>query len=150
MTAKIGADRRHAARLRAWIQVREYDLKRLSAEAGIPYRTLQNYISATNAIPATALAAMCRVLNLSADLILFGGPKFDQDALLAAVSTYERQRTDIYRELHRVSLAHHLETLYAEQLYRRLFHDKAAATQEDGDELGLWEWKQPGPLGTKA
>lgn len=149
MTARFGGEPRYAARLRAWMRVKGCDQKRLSAESGIPYRTLQNYLSGTNAMPASALAAVCRVLDISADLILFGGPKIDQDALIAAVASYERMRTETFDQLSSMTLAHMLTTMYAEHLHRVLFHDELRKGGEARDELGLWDWRQPGPLGSK-
>jgi transcriptional regulator with XRE-family HTH domain len=137
------------ARIKAWARVRGMNLRDLSTATTIPYDSLQAYLSGKRALPAQPVAAICRALNVSADLILFGGPKLDQASLIAAISTYERQRTDVYGELSRVTLAHHLEALYAEQLYQLLFHDKLRRGGEVEDEFGLWEWKQPGPLGQK-
>lgn len=131
------------------MQVRRCDQKRLSAESGLPYRTLQNYLSGTNAMPASALAAVCRVLDISADLILFGGPKIDAPALNAAVSSYERLRSEAFSQLSNATLAHLLATLYAEQLHRELFRDELHKGGEAHDELGLWAWDQPGPIGPK-
>lgn len=149
MTARSAVEERFAPRVRAWMRVRGLDIRSLSTSSGIPYRTLQNYLAGTRSMPASALHAICRALDISADLILFGGPKIDQDALITAVASYERMRTDTFDKLSNMTLAYILISMYAEHLHRVLFHDELRKGGEVRDELGLWDWQQPSPFGSK-
>jgi transcriptional regulator with XRE-family HTH domain len=61
-----------AARLRQVIAVRGLTIIGLSKAAGVPDRTLANYVGGQRWIPADALARICKVLQVSADWLLFG------------------------------------------------------------------------------
>lgn len=71
------------------MRARSMNLRDLSRATGMPYGTLQAYLSGKRAIPAQAVVAICRALGISADVLLFGRPMLDRAALLRAIQLQE-------------------------------------------------------------
>ncbi|MGH6940556.1 helix-turn-helix domain-containing protein [Hypericibacter sp.] len=59
-------------RLGAALAHRGYTIRRLSDEAAIPYKSLQNYLRGERAIPAEAVRRIAEILKVSADWLLSG------------------------------------------------------------------------------
>ena len=50
------------------------NVTRLAERAGLPYRTLQDYLSGKHRVPASAIPGLARTLDVSADWLLTGEP----------------------------------------------------------------------------
>lgn len=79
------AENRMLVRLRAAIRWRRVKMTQLAEATGIPYRTVQNYLSGTSALPASALGRICLAIGVSADWVLYGRLRPDRQALTDAV-----------------------------------------------------------------
>src|SRR3954451_15643205 len=76
-----------AARLTALRHQRKSSVREVSEAIGLPYRTVQNYLSGRVSIPATFVAKCCELFNVEADIVLFGGIDLGPESLLTAVES---------------------------------------------------------------
>lgn len=75
-----------AARIALTAERRGLSIRRLAATAGLPYKTVQNYLSGRHRIPAGALARLAAALDVSADWLVFGqAATFNKEALVDAL-----------------------------------------------------------------
>lgn len=62
------------ARLTIALTVSGMNRTQLAERAGVPYRTLQNWLHGTHAMPASAVSPLARALGVSCDWLLTGTP----------------------------------------------------------------------------
>ncbi|WP_425486578.1 helix-turn-helix domain-containing protein [Chelatococcus caeni] len=65
-------DSQLAARMREVMKLRGVSMRSLSADLGIPYRSVQNYLSGEVRIPATFLLLFCSHIGVEADYFIYG------------------------------------------------------------------------------
>jgi hypothetical protein len=79
-------------RLKLQMAAKGLSIKTLASVTAIPYRTLQNYLLKTHALPADALFAICKAMSISSDWALSGDLTFPADArsTVRAIGTLAR------------------------------------------------------------
>lgn len=71
--------------LRALIERRKLKIKSVAEAAGIPYRTLQNYLAKSNKMPLAAYLDVCSVIGIPPDYPITRRFKIDHHALQQAL-----------------------------------------------------------------
>lgn len=74
-----------AKRLRRELDASHASLREVSAQTGVPYRSLQNYLSGSTPIPLDVLARICTVYTISADYIIHGTYLLIEDRIRYAI-----------------------------------------------------------------
>lgn len=79
------SDQRIAERIRMLMKHRKLSMRKLSDDTGLPYRTVQNYLTGKVALPVSFIVKCCDALTIEADILLFGGVDIDKFSLLHAI-----------------------------------------------------------------
>ncbi|MFD2183585.1 helix-turn-helix domain-containing protein [Rhodoplanes azumiensis] len=79
------SDQRVAERIRVLMKRRDVTIRELSEKSGLPYRTVQNYLTGKVSLPIAFIVKCCDVLCIEADLLLFGGLDLDSISLKGAL-----------------------------------------------------------------
>lgn len=81
MSTRIDTEMGALDRIRAIMEHRKITMRTLSEDTGIPYRSVQNYLSGKHGIPLDVFKKICSRLGLSSDWVLFGEIKFNHHVL---------------------------------------------------------------------
>lgn len=121
------------------------NLRDLAAGTGIPYDSVQAYVSGRRALSAQPTAAICRALGVSADLILFGRPMLDKGALLDAMKFLEDVRNLSPAPMAPEISANMLMEYYQRAVGSRFLQARAFPEGVRDPELEKGVWFAPGP-----
>lgn len=73
-------------RIRNLLKNRKVTYREFASKCGLPYRTVQNYLSDNARIPADFVAKTCDIFGVESDFIIFGGVDIGRTAFDKAVS----------------------------------------------------------------
>lgn len=144
------ADTSVVDRIRRAMTVREMTMADLSRATSIPYRSLQNYLSGVNAIPATVAAKVADALEVSADWILLGeAQRFDLEIVAQCLSLAEDVRVLSGHKVSFAEVASMFDGFY-EKFYRDRYGRTQASEVDDSEGSGSSSSKRKRSKGGKA